>query len=304
MKQQHHQPAGFFPNLLSVVVFVAILVGLFFVFTSLYPRLVERYESPTVVTTPGPSTSEELAPFVRGIISGIKVANLFVQELETQPLDITLVKGYQQGIKAALLASKDWYDLDRQLFRSRGIALGVQAAADTSKPTLERATLEYQVKLIQQLQNALGTNLEDLLGANTDRRREVLENYLNGLRKLSSEASIELANMERVIQEAQAQFDQSTATAQQYSENFTTETTEFRTENIDRNLELFVQSQKLADEARVIMNSTGQIYQRLKPLADRMPVVIAAIEANFEALAAGIKVTPVQGVNLPIIQER
>lgn len=302
MKQEHHQPAGFFPHLLSVVVFAAIMVGMFFVFTSLYPQLVQRLQSPPVVT-PVSNTSEDLAPFVRGIISGIKVANLFVGQLETQPIDITLVKGYQQGIKTALLASKDWYDLDRQLFRSRGIALGVQAAADTSKPTLERATLEYQVKLIQQLQNALATNLEDLLGANSSNRRQVLQNYLDGLKKLLSEATVELANMERVIQESQAQLEQNTQTAQQYSENFTTDTTEFRTENIDRNLDLFVQSQKLADEARVVVNSTGQIYNRLKPLADRMPVVIAAIEANFEALAAGIKVAPVQGVNLPIIQE-
>lgn len=278
------------------------MVGMFFGFTRLYPQWVTTFRKEIVLPQPQVSFSEELAPFVRGILSGIESATVSSIRI-TEPLQINMVSGYKNGIKSALLASKNWYNLDRQLFRVRGIAAGVMTSLDTSKTTIERATLAYQIKLIQQIQAALATNLEELLSSNQENRRSVLEDYVSGLKKLASEGAIEVENMQRSIDEATLEFGRSNDLAKQFSENFTAETKEFVTENIDLNLEQFLKAQKKAEESRVAITSTSQIFKRLKPFADRLPTVISAIEANFEALAAGIKVAPTKGVNLPIIKE-
>lgn len=305
-----HQKPGFFPNLLAVLLFVIIMIGMFFGFTRFYPSLVERYRSPQpspledeIADEAEPSDGvEQIAPFVRGILSGIETAQL-TSEREQGILNINAIGGYQQGVRTALLTSRNWYNLDRQLFQTAGISLGVQNAIVTSKTTQQRATLEYQIKLIQRIQLALSTNLEELLDANLDRRQRALEDYLNGLKKLSSEAAIEVGNMQRIIDEAKQELEQNLSTSEQFGDSFTEETSEFITENIDRNLQILLTARKRAEEARVTIGSTQQILAKLGPLSQRLPQVISAIEANFEALAAGIKVAPSKGVDLPILKE-
>jgi len=329
MNPEDHQPIGFFPNLLSVLLFAAIMVGMFFGFTKFYPELAIRYVRQDMnqresresgvwsresgdrslesgggrmegSSSDGTKVEEQIAPFVRGIIVGVQTAQL-VSMRESSPLNISQVRGWLNGLRTAILTSRSWYNLDRQLFRSRGLIIGVQAAIDTSKPTLERATLEYQVKLIQRIQVALETNLDDLL-ANTSDRRVALTDFLSQLNRLAEEAAVEVSNMQRVVDEYQALMDQQLAEAAQFSDAFTEETSSFLTENIDSNISQFLSARRAADEARVRVSSTRQVLARLSPLAARLPVVIQAIQANFEALAAGIRVSPTSEVNLPLFQ--
>lgn len=290
---------GFFPNLFSVLMFAIIMVGMFLGFTRVYPQLVKQWRQPAITASTN-TIPEQIAPFVRGIISGVKTGAISSQRDNT-PLNISLVKGYRQGVKTALLTSYDWYNLDRQLFHSRGIAIGVGIAIDTSKSTADRGTLAYEVKLIQQIQAALDTDIEALLSSNPDSRKRVITNYLEGLKKLSSEATNEIINMQRVIDEAQGIVDENTSLSQQFSDNFSSDTAQFQTENIDVNLDQFVKARQKAEEARVRVTSTTQILKQLSPLSSRLITVIGAVEANQEALAAGIKVAPVKGVNLPIL---
>jgi len=295
----HHSP-GFFPNLLSVVVFTGILAGLFLGFTRLYPDLIAQYQSQThpEIGQKEPTTSETIAPFVRGIISGISAAQKASMR-SNDPLNITQIKGFQSGIQTALLASKNWYNLDRQLFRIRGIALGVTAAEESSKTERQRGTQAYQVRLTQQIQAALEINLEELLAVNEDRREQVLRDYLNNLKQLAGEAAIEIANMQRIIEEAQAEAELQTGIAQEYDENFiyNLEPTD------DKGLEAYLRARNQLDQASVTIRSTGQLLNRLGPLNLQLNQLITALEANFEALAGGIRVAPTQGVNLPIFRE-
>lgn len=294
----HH--IGFFPNLISVVVFVVIMAGMFFGFTRYYPELAQRYYE-RINTTPPPNTTvQDIAVFVRGTVSGVKTAEI-VSKRQTAALDISSISGYKSGITTALLTSKNWYNLDRQLFRVRGIEIGMITALQMSKTTQARATLSYQVKLIQQLQTALSTNLEDLLQSNNESRERVLSNYLENLKTLSREANIEVENMTRTVEEAQGLYEQAISTSEQFSDSFVSDTSEFITDTIDTNLDLYLQARKQAEEQRVRVQSTGEILARLRPLAARVPQIIEAIEANFEALASGIKITPTPGVNLPLI---
>jgi len=293
-------PSGFFPNLLSVGVFLFIMGGLFMGFTRIYPDLMQKYlnDHPPQVSQ-GPSTSEEIAPFVRGIISGY-TASRITSIRRNDPLNVTQIKGFQDGIKTALLASKNWYNIDRQLFSTRGIALGVTAAVESSKTERQRGTPAYQVRLTQQIEAALSINLEELLSANSDRREQVLRDYLNNLKKLAGEAAIEVANLQRVIEEATTVAQTQTGIAEEYDESFI-----YNLEpGDDKNIETYLRARNQLDQASVTIRSAGQTLNRLGPLNIRLNQLITAIEANFQALAGGIRVAPSQGVNLPIFQEQ
>lgn len=287
----------------SVLIFVLIMGGMFLGFTRVYPQLALQYLQSRDPVKPDDSNKriESIAPFVRGAVSGVKTAHLSSKRV-SGALNINLVKGYQHGVRTALLTSKNWYDLDRQLFRIRGIELGMLNSLDTSRRNQQRATLSFQVKLIQQIQTALSVNIEELLDENNDSRAEVLQNYVTNLKKLSSEANLELENMQRIIDENALALSQANDTSAQFSDSFVSETSEFVTDNIDTNLNLYLEARKEAEEAAVGIKSTSEILNRLAPLAQRLPQVINAIEANVEALSAGIKITPTPGVNLPLIQ--
>ena len=127
---------GFFPNMISLGVFVLIMVGLFVGVTRFYPELALRYYD-KFQPDPGPSVDQiaaEIAPFVRGSISGVEAANN-ASIRQQGPINISALNGYQAGIRTALLASNNWYNIDRQLFRIRGIEYGVQNALQLSTTT-------------------------------------------------------------------------------------------------------------------------------------------------------------------------
>ncbi|MDP2691019.1 MAG: hypothetical protein Q8O95_01275 [bacterium] len=290
---------GFFPNLISVLIFCGIMIGMFFGLTRFYPQLAMRYVQQNGDTT----FVVDRSPLVRGIVSGVETAQISSRVDAGEPLNINQISGYRQGILASGITSKNWYNLDRQLFRVQGLELGVINAIQTSKTEQERATLSYQVKLIQQIQTALGVNLEDLLQSNPDNRRQALQNYLTNLRQLAQEGGVEIENMQRIIDEAQTEYQLNVDTAEQFSGAFTSETDNFQTGNIDTNLNLYLDARKKAEESRVVINSTQEILNRLTPLVQRANQIIPAIEANFEALEAGIKVTPTPGVNLPVFEQ-
>jgi hypothetical protein len=296
----NQQNPGFFPNLFSVGVFTFILAGMFLGFTSLYPQLIERYQlaEPTV-TSPVQTPSEELAPFVRGITSGI-AASQMASTKSNQPLNVSQLRGFESGIKSALIASKNWFNLDQQLFRVRGIALGVASAEESSKTERQRGTQAYQIRLIQQISAALSVNLEELLASNPDTREAVLRNYLNNLKQLAGEAAIEIASMQRIIAEATTEAETQTGIAQQYDEDFlyNLEPTD------DQGLEAYLRARNQIDQSSITIRSTGQLLNQLGPLNIRLNQLITAIEANFQALSTGTRVAPIPGVNLPIFQEQ
>lgn len=296
----NQQNPGFFPNLFSVGVFTFILAGMFLGFTSLYPQLIERYQlaEPTV-TSPVQTPAEELAPFVRGITSGI-TASQMASTKSNQPLNVSELRGFESGIKTALIASKNWFNLDQQLFRVRGIALGVASAEASSKTERQRGTQTYQIRLIQQITAALSVNLEELLANNPDTREAVLRNYLNNLKQLAGEAAIEVANMQRIIADATAEAETQTGIAQQYDEDFlyNLEPTD------DQGLEAYLRARNRIDQSSITIRSTGQLLNQLGPLNIRLNQLITAIEANFQALSTGTRVAPIPGVNLPIFQEQ
>ena len=304
LNPQPPQSPGFFPNMVSVVIFAVIMMGMFFGATRFYPELAQRYfleKNGQNGQQTVEKKAESIAPFVRGTMVGIKTAQLSSVR-STEPININQIEGYQKGIKTAVLTSKNWYNLDRQLFRVQGMPLGVNLALATSKTTQARSTLEYQIKLTQQLQAALSTDLDDLLSANADSRQKTLDNYLNGLKKMASEAEVEVNNMERILTEAQAAIKANEDIASQYSESFNV-STEFDVGSVDRNMGAYLEARKKIEESKVRGKTINDVYKQLKPLSERSKTVISAIQNNYEALATGIKVSPTQGVNLPIIKE-
>lgn len=296
---------GFFPNLFSLVIFLVIMVGLFFTLTTMYPRfVVERFLTQKgAELTALQSPSDALAPFVRGVLSGLESAAKTALP-EQKPLNLASIHGFGSGIQSAILTSKNWFDLDRQLFKSKGLSEGMLTAYFISKSVTERSTLSYQVKLIGKIQQSLSVDLRELMERSSGNRNAVLTNYLQGQKDLASEARIEMANMERVVNESQSIVDLETAAAATVGDTISSGVTNQDAQGvIDQNLDQYLSSRKRADEARVRANTTGQFLNQLRQLSDQLNRVIQAVEANFDALASGIKVSPQQGVNLPIFKE-
>src|SRR5690606_13001424 len=137
-----------------------------------------------------------------------------------------------------------------------------------------------------QISAALSVNIDELLTSNSDNREAVLRNYLNNLKQLAGEAAIEIANLQRVIAEATAQVETQTGIAQQYDEDFlyNLEPTD------DRSIEAYLRSRNQIDQSTITIRSSGQLLNQLGPLNNRLNQLITSIEANFQALAAGIRV--------------
>lgn len=301
MSSNSPQTPGFFPNVFSVFLFTIILGGMVLGLSRIYPLLISKFQADNVKPPELVEVSdipEKIAPFIRGVISGIDVSRI-VSSPSDEPLNANEIKGFEGGIQAALLAAKNWYNLDRQLFRIKGIAAGVTASVESSKTEKQRGTQTYQIKLIQQIETALQINIGELLAANVESRERVLRDYLDGLKKLSGEAAIELGTTERIISEARSLFDTQTGIVKEYDESFlyNLEPTD------DKNLETYMRARNQLDQSSVVIRSTGQILNRLAPLTIRLNQVIAAVEANFQALSTGTRVVPTPGVDLPIFGE-
>lgn len=286
-----HQNPGFFPNLVSVVFFIAIMVGLFFAFTTVYPSYIARFQAEKE-PSPNSDVSTDIAPFVRGILSGQNSARIMAK-VSSEPLNALNLIGFQHGIEAALITAKDWYDLDRQLFKIRGISTGVSVALQESKAVSGRSTLEYQIKLTDDIQTALSVNLDDVLSANPEKRQQVLEEHLKSLKRLSFEAQIELGNTQRVIDEMTAIIEENTALSDQFGENG----------SIQKNLKPFLEARTKVEEAKIRLNTTGQVLKKLQALSNSLTQLITGIENNSEALSKGVKIAPVPGANLPLFKE-
>ncbi|GEM_PF-6674276 len=298
-KELNHN--GFFPNLLSVMVFTLIMTGLFFLFTLLYPSFVRTVFAPkkpeniqTIVA--------DLAPFIRGIVLGIESSQRSAFP-DTTLLNVNQVKGYEKGITAAVLTGKNWYDLDRQLFRIRGIGVGIQTAEYMSKQNPAQGTLQLQVALTQAIQNALLVNVDDLLSANTTHRESTLINFLAGLRNLSAQASIEVANLARVVSEQTSMLDDNQKIANDLSDALSTDAAGLNISNVDRNLNLSLEARKKAEAAKLMVLTSQQVLGKLAPTAASLNVLIDALAQNQEALIRGVKVKLVPGVNLPLLRE-
>lgn len=284
---------GFFPNLLSVVVFAFIMIGMFFGFTRLYPLLVQdlfdrnRDDTPIVQQDP----SLELAPFVRGILAGVETASE-VMTPSNDALDISKVKGFQHGVKTSLIASQNWYDLDRQLFRVAGMPLGVKASVEISKSGTNRYSSAFQLDLIQRLQTAVSVNIDELLSLNSDSREATLQDYLRNLKKLRELASEEGKQLQNLITEADTDIAESREIANSFEGGPNT-----------AQIEQYLQAVDRFERARINKTRYQEILNQIIPPFQQVERRISAIEANFEALSKGVKVNPTDGGQVPIFQD-
>ncbi len=294
----HH---GFFPNLLSVVVFTFIMAGLFLLFTMVYPNILRtmlKPKQPENIQT----VIADLAPFIRGIVSGVEGSRR-TAFLETRDLLVNQIHGYQAGMTAAVLAGKNWYDLDRQLFRIRGIDAGLRTAEFMSKQNPHQGTLQRRVELVAAIQNALLTNVDDLLTVNNAHRDTTLSNFIAGLRNLSSQASIEIVNLQRVVAEQSVILDDNQKLANDLSDTLSSDTVGLNVSNVDRNLNLSLEANKKAQAARLTILTGQQVLAKLAPATTNLNALIDALSQNQEALIKGVRVKLVPGINLPILKE-
>jgi hypothetical protein len=297
---------------LSFGVFILIVVGLFFLSTQVYPKLVLNYQNNkhstiinkllTTPTTQAPVSKEEaLAPFVRGITSGTKSAYLSSQKARDQQLSIASVKGFQNGAQVAVLTSLNWYNLNRELFHSSGLQQGVLNAINQSKINPLQFQLGYQLELVHQISNALKTNIEELLNGSINRESTLFQ-FVGELKRLQEQAQVELAYLSQELSTYKSDWQAALNQQDAASEAFKNTIQQNLPEKLEQNIADFQSAGTDAIRLRAQHNAYLSIFQNLQPLALRIPPIITAIEANAEALVAGIKVAPSKEVNLPLFQ--
>ncbi|MDP3975376.1 MAG: hypothetical protein Q8P95_00490 [bacterium] len=294
---QHPPHTGFFPNAASLAIFLLIMAGVVFGSLQFYPDMVRYFVDQSPKVPLGQLDVEPPPLLVEGVLTGVQLAQSIAKPGPSGPLNVNRIGGYVLGMKSALITARDWYNLDSQLFRSRGIAIGVQSALASSSSNEERGQLAYQVKLIQQMQAALAANLDEMLTANDDRQR-ILQNFVDQLRRMSDEAVVEISNLERVVAAAQAELEAQRSVAEQAQGSISTASESLATDNLDQQIDLYLIAMREAEKAKLTIVSSGRLMTTLKSLQPRLAQYLAAIEANFEALSLGVKIKPVKGLPL------
>jgi hypothetical protein len=307
-QSQQEKPPRFFANLLSVVVFLVILGGLFLLTAKVYTPLIVEYKNTKIrekiesaQSRKEDSIVTDIAPFVRGILSGVKSGASFSTQKE-KAIHINKVQGYQKGIKTAVLTSLDWYDLDRELFQSQGLMSGITASVQLSRSGQNQFQSNSPVILLEKIQNALSRDISEIL-ENSPSRKLVLDSYIQELLVLDDEAKSEISFLSGELNSLQDELQAANGMRNEVQQRIERDKKQLVSENIKGNIKALQEASNESLALQIKLNSLSEIRSRLVEIAPKIRPLIIALQKNYEALKQDIKVAPVKGVNLPIFKE-
>lgn len=166
------------------------------------------------------------------------------------------------------------------------------------------STIQTDSELLSKISNALAVDIFAYLNQSAD-RATTLDNYLNLLEILLQTArdrSTELqSKINFLTQNFEAQDRTITLTEGAFFENLSI----FDGENADTQLAQFIGLQQDQSEVRAKIGAYNGLHGYYAFFIPQLDNLIRAIQANRDALIAGVKVTEIQNMTLPlIIRER
>jgi len=184
---------------------------------------------------------------------------------------------------------------------ARGLSKSVLATVYLGEKTIDiNSTLQRDTQLLGKINNALSVDLFEYLNQSTN-RADGLESYLRLLRALSDktkERVIELGSKVAFLDAS----SQAEATQIQFSqETFYSHLKIFNGPDAEEELGKFLglQQQNVEDKAKKgAYTGLRDYYLFFQP---RLENLITALQANRDALIAGVKVTEIQNMTLPLI---
>jgi hypothetical protein len=304
----HQQSPRFFANLTSVVFFVLILSGIFLLVAKIYaPYIIELKEAERsqkrqqLLSQQDTVQQDTLAPYVRGITSGVQTAVLINQKKE-EALHINRINGYFNGIKVAVLTSLNWHDLDRELFQSNGLMSGFTTSLSSSRQEYEQSPGGYSAVIIDKMKIALSRNIEEML-ANSPDRRSTLNTYIRELQILQDESTAEITFLTSDIQDSTSRLAEAKSLQREAVQQVETDTNNYDLKSIGGDTSNLQQANSEATRLQTRINIFIKMRTELINLNSKIPPLLAALQKNYEALAQDIRVAPVQGVKIPIYQQ-
>lgn len=168
------------------------------------------------------------------------------------------------------------------------------------RPADEVSPLQSDIQILGQLNNALSIDLFAYLNQSID-RSESLNSYLNLLDALLSKTDRRLSDLN-----AKIAFLEAGEVSQQNRTN-TTETAFFdQLKNFDgptaeKTLEEFINLQENSAESKARLGAYRGLRDYYNFFRTRLMTMTEAVKANRDALIAGVKVTEIQNMTLPLI---
>ncbi|MFH0821046.1 MAG: hypothetical protein V1908_04700 [Candidatus Peregrinibacteria bacterium] len=233
-----------------------------------------------------------------GSLEGVKGTWLFGHRPK---VELAQVQGIVQSIKTTTDLSTGQFLTTFPLAKADGSSKSVLATYYLGEKTdTLTSTLQNDAKLLGQMNNALSVDLFAYLNQSPS-RADALQGYLNLLKALQQKTNLRISQLGSVVTflfgNSQAQETQIQASEQKFFEQLSL----MNGPNAEEELSKFVGLQSDQTEIRAKLGA----YQSLKNyylfFAPKLDNLIQAIEANRDALIAGVKVTEIQNITLPLI---
>ncbi len=164
------------------------------------------------------------------------------------------------------------------------------------------STLKKDAQLLSKIYNTLQVDLFAYLNQSNSRATS-LENYLKLLERLQSEAITRSADLESQINFLTTNFEAQELAISSSEEQFFQNLDLFNAENADQELAEFINLSQMQTEVRAKIGA----YQGLKDYYDyflpRLDTHIRTIQANRDALIAGVRVVEIENMTLDLIIE-
>ncbi|MFH1012226.1 MAG: hypothetical protein V1760_00550 [Candidatus Peregrinibacteria bacterium] len=237
-----------------------------------------------------------------GGMAGIKTSHLLSQKT-TPPIN------YEESVRKTVQTTTE-LSTGQHLTKLpqkqvQGLSKSVLATYYLGEKTISMdSVLKNDTQILGQMNNALSVDLFDYLNQSAS-RADSLNGYLNLLETLAKKAESQITDLNSKIAFLQTNFQTQEGQIQRNEEAFFQNLQIFNGPNAEENLKQFIGLQ----ENNVEIKAKIGAYQGLRDyylfFQPRLTNMITAIRANRDALIAGVKVTEIQNMTLPlIIRER
>jgi hypothetical protein len=162
------------------------------------------------------------------------------------------------------------------------------------------STLDMDTKLLSSIKNALSVDLFEYLNQSNS-RADTLESYLNLLKNLKARSDQRITDLQYKIDFLNANYKGQQTVANQSEQAFFDNLKIFDGPNAEDELAKFIGLQGSQTEIKAksgAYDSLKRYYQFFSPKLDNL---IRSIDANRDALIAGVKVVEIQNMTLPLI---
>lgn len=155
-------------------------------------------------------------------------------------------------------------------------------------------------KMLKSLNNALSVDVFQYLNQ-AQNRSDALDEYLHLLEALQSQSQKRIAEIQGTLRFLQSDFANQETGLERSEADFFNNLQNFNAPNAEQQLNEFIGLQAAQSETRAKIGAYVSIRDYYNFFLPRLNNLVVAIQANRDALIAGVKVVEIQNMTLPLI---